>query len=217
MICYAAWSSATPLELGPPGAMASEASKRVRQEFTIELDLSTAHRSAESARKLLLELRSRYDLSPWEYTPKVRIAPLERPHSRPVLTLNGRHAISRTRNEDAFLSTYLHEQIHWALGIHRTDETVRAVDAFRQLYPDAHTAPPATAANNWSTYLHLVVNWLEIKAAAEFIGLERAVAVARRRKHYAWMYRTVVEERDRVEAVLTSSGVLPLPRADSGE
>ena len=90
-------------------------------DFNVEIDLETAQRDAEAARDLLRGLRERYDLSDWEYTHTVRIAPLEVPHSHPVLTLNAMDV----RDEDAFLSTYLHEQIHWGLDLHREDETAR--------------------------------------------------------------------------------------------
>lgn len=46
-------------------------------EYSIEIDLSKAQRSAEKAREMLLSIRIRYDLSRREYTKSVRIAPLE--------------------------------------------------------------------------------------------------------------------------------------------
>ncbi len=188
----------------------------MQRDISIEIDLSEAQRGAEAARDLLNELRARHDLSGWEYTDKVRIAPLEFPHSHPVLTLNSRLVLRDRPDEDAFLCSYLHEQIHWALDIYREDESSCAIERFRDVYPNAHTAPPETAANENSTYLHLVVNWLEIEAASEFIGRERAEAVARNSVGYKWMYRVVVDDRKRIEEILKSTGVLPLPPPTSG-
>lgn len=179
----------------------------------IEIDLSEARRGAEAARDLLLALRARYDLSRWEYTDKIRIAPLERPHSHPVLTLNSRYVLQTEPDEDAFLCCYLHEQIHWGLTLYRANETTIAVERFRELYPDAHTGPPDTAADEYSTYLHLAVNWLEIEAATEFIGRPRTESVARRSMHYKWMYAAVMDDRDQVREILRSTNVLPLPSA----
>lgn len=182
-------------------------------DFTVEIDLAQAQRNAEAARNLLLVLRARYDLSGWEYTRAVRIAPMERPHSHPVLTLSTRHLTAGPGGEDSFLSVYLHEQIHWALYVRCKEETVRAMDEFRKHYPDLHTDGPETARNEKSTYLHLAVNWLEIAATAEFIGRERAEAVARRSYVYSRIYRVVIDENDGIERILTESGVLPLPSA----
>ena len=178
-------------------------------EFRVDIDLETAQRSATEARDRLLELRERYDLSRWEYARTVRIAPTERAHSHPVLTLNGFH----NADEDAFLSTYLHEQIHWGLDLHREEETERAIEKLRDAYPDAHRGLPETGDDEYTTYLHLVVNWLEIFAAAEFIGRERAVAVARRSHVYSWIYRTTMDDWETIETVLREVGVLPLPPA----
>ena len=178
-------------------------------QFRVEIDLETAQRTAKEARDLLLELRERYDLSKWEYTRTVRVAPLERSHSHPVLTLNVYHA----RDEDAFLSTYLHEQIHWGLDLHREEETTHAMAQLRATYPDAHRGLPETGDDEYTTYLHLVVNWLGILATAEFIGRERAEAVARRASTYSWIYRTTIDDWETIETTLREVGVLPLPPA----
>ena len=177
----------------------------------VELDLETARRDAEAARQLLRRLRERHDLWQWEYTRKVRIAPLEVPHSHPVLTLNARDV----RDEDAFLSTYLHEQIHWGLDLHREDETARAIARLRDVYPDAHRGLPETGADEYTTYLHFVVNWVEVFATAGFIGRERAEAAVRRARVYTSIYRTIVEDRETIEATLREVGILPLPPASA--
>ena len=147
----------------------------------------------------------------WEYTRTVRVAPLERAHSHPVLTLNACHI----GDEDAFLSTYLHEQIHWGLDLHRKDETACAIAQLRATYPDAHRGLPETGDDEHTTYLHLVVNWLEGFATAEFIGRERAEAVARRASFYTWIYRTTIDDCETIEGVLREVGILPLPPANA--
>ena len=180
----------------------------------IEIDLSEAQRGAEAARDLLLDLRRRYDLSKWEYTDRIRIAPFERPHSHPVLTLNSRYVLQAEPNEDAFLCCYLHEQIHWGLSLHRMNEVAIAVERFGKAYPDAHTGPPETAADRYSTYLHLAVNWLEIEAAAGFIGRPRAESVARASAHYKWIYARAMDDSRQIEDILRSTNILPLPPAE---
>ena len=78
-------------------------------ELEISIDLGTAKDNAERAVEMLVGLRRKYDLRRWEYTRQIRIAPLEIPHSHPVLTLNGFHAAPGFENEDKFLQNYLHE------------------------------------------------------------------------------------------------------------
>jgi hypothetical protein len=58
-------------------------------DIEVVLDLDSLRRNAERTRDGLLDLRRRFDLSRFEYTRRVRIAPLEIPHSHPTLTLNG--------------------------------------------------------------------------------------------------------------------------------
>ena len=180
-------------------------------DFDVVIDLETARRGAEAARQLLHALRERHDLSQWEYTRKVRIAPLETPHSHPVLTLDTKDI----QDEDAFLSTYLHEQIHWGLDLYRQDETARAIARLRGNYPDAHRGPPETGGDEYTTYLHFVVNWQEIFATAGFIGRERAEAAARRAPVYTSIYRTVIEDCETIGAMLRKVGILPLPPASA--
>jgi len=179
------------------------------QDLGIEIDLELGRQRADAAKRLLVNLRGRYDLSAWEYTKKVRIAPFETPHSHPVLTLNAR----LVEDEDAFLATYLHEQIHWALALHRRRETELAIEQLRDCYPNAHAAFPKTARSEQSTYLHLVVNWIEVLAVSEAIGRERAEAQTRRRRIYTWIYETVLEDWDKIEIILKSAKTLPIPTA----
>ena len=74
---------------------------------------------------------------------------------------------------------------------------------------------PDGARNYEATYVHLVVNYLEIAALAEFIGRERAVDLARAQKSYRWIYRTVLADWAWLEALFTRHGLLPIrPAAD---
>ncbi len=195
---------------------ATAKSKSMQQDNSFEVDFDSAEPAAVAAAKLLHELRARHDLSKWEYTKKIRIVPDEIPHSHPVLTLNCSRALDPSHDEDAFLSVYLHEQIHWGLG-RREAENSRTIDELAILYPEFHVGLPETAGDWFSTYLHLVVNWLEIEAAAEFIGRERAEAEARKAPVYSKIYQTVLADHDSIEALLLTTGVLPLPPANTAE
>ena len=148
------------------------------EEFRIDIDVEHAQREAERVREMLAALRRRHDLSRYEYTSIVRIMPGGDTFAHPVLTLGNRFADS----EDLLLSTYLHEQMHWYLwylGTPDRDMVAPFYDELVRRYPDAPIELPDGARNYDATYTHLVVNWLEIAATSEFIGRERAFAVAR--------------------------------------
>ena len=79
-----------------------------RDDFVVRLDFTTAQRAAEHVRDMLSRLRKQFDLAPFEYCRKVRIAPTEIPYSHPEITLN-----TWVDDELALLASYLHEQMHW--------------------------------------------------------------------------------------------------------
>ena len=163
--------------------------RRAQNEgFRIDLDLDHARREAERVRDMLQALRRRHDLSRYEYTRIVRIVPGGDTFSHPMLTLGNRFA----EHEDLLLSTYLHEQMHWYLwylGTPEQDPVAPFLDELVRRYPEAPTDLPDGARNYESTYLHLVINWLEVAATSEFIGRVRACAVAEAQRTYRWIYR----------------------------
>ena len=62
------------------------------------------------------------------------------------------------------------------------------------------TELPDGARSYEATYLHLVINWLEVAATSEFIGRVRACAVAETQRTYRWIYRTVLRDWDPLAA-----------------
>jgi hypothetical protein len=181
--------------------------------FRIDIDLDHARREADRIRDMLAALRRRHDLARYEYTSLVCIVPGGDTFAQPVLTLGNRFAAT----EDELLSTYLHEQMHWYLwylGTPERDMLAPFMDELVRRYPDAPTAPPEGARGYDATYLHLVVNWLEVAAAAEFIGRERAVAVAAAQRSYRWIYRTVLRDWDMLGELLERNDIVPIQPAD---
>jgi hypothetical protein len=162
---------------------------------------------------MLEALRRRHDLSRFEYTRIVRIMPGGDTFSHPMLTLGNRFA----ENEDTLLSTYLHEQMHWYLwylGTPERDPVAPFFDELVRRYPEAPTELPDGARNYESTYLHLVINWLEVAATAEFIGRHRAVAVADVQRSYRWIYRTVLRDWDPLQELYERHGLVPIRSAE---
>jgi hypothetical protein len=180
--------------------------------FRIDLDLDHARREAERVRDMLQALRRRHDLSRYEYTRLVRIVPGGDTFSHPMLTLGNRFA----EHEDLLLSTYLHEQMHWYLwylGTPEQDPVAPFLDELVRRYPEAPTDLPDGARNYESTYLHLVINWLEVAATSEFIGRVRACAVADAQRTYRWIYRTVLKDWDLLAELYERHGIIPIRTA----
>jgi hypothetical protein len=185
------------------------------ETFAIDVDLESARAAAERVRERLYRLRGRFDLTPFEYTRRVRIAPTEIPHSHPVLTLG-----TGPRSDDALLCTYLHEQMHWylwCLGSPTFDPIGPFYDELKRRYPTPPTGLPEAAKDEYSTYLHLVVNWLEVEAASALLGRERAVGAALATPVYGWIYRQVVADWERLGALYREHGLVPMKPPSSFE
>jgi hypothetical protein len=185
-------------------------------EFRIDIDLEHAQREASRVRDMLAALRRRHDLARYEYTSIVRIVPGGETFAQPILTLGNRFADS----EDLLLSTYLHEQMHWYLwhlGTPERDMVAPFMDELVRRYPDAPIDLANGGARSYeATYSHLVVNWLEIAATSEFIGRERAIAVAnaQRRRSYGWLYGTVVRDWDLLGELYERHDIVPIRTAE---
>ena len=163
-------------------------------------------------RDMLEALRRRHDLSRFEYTRIVLIVPGGDTFSHPILTLGNRFA----KHEDLLLSTYLHEQMHWYLwhlGTPDSDPVAPFIDELVRRYPEAPTELPDGARNYESTYLHLVINWLEVAATSEFIGRVRACTVAETQSTYRWIYRTVLRDWDMLAELYERHGLVPIRSA----
>lgn len=177
----------------------------------IEIDLTEAQSAAEQVRELLNKLRSEHDLSQFEYAPRMRIAPGAIPHSHPVLTLN-----TMVRTEGALLSTYLHEQMHWYVTWYsyaRLHEWSSIRTELEARYPAVPTTFPEGAHTPASSYLHLIVNWLEVETTSLFLGRETANAIAARNFVYSGIYRMVLADWDQLSDLYSKHGLTPIRRA----
>jgi hypothetical protein len=178
-------------------------------DLRILIDLEHAEREARRVADLLAALRKRHDLARYEFTKLVRVQPAGATHSHPILTLGTRFA----ETEDLLLSTYLHEQMHWylwQLGGPDHDPVAPFFDELVRRYPKAPTRLPEGARSYEQTYLHIVVCGLEVAAATELIGRERAAAIANAPWGYRWIYRTVLEDWEALGALFEEHGILPM-------
>ena len=172
------------------------------ERLEIDIDLSTVQREAERVRSMLRDLVRRFDLRPFEYSREVRIAPTEIPHSHPRITLN-----TWVKSEIGLLSTYLHEQMHWYVTWYSHASTPRwqaMLASLRDRYPS--TPPPAQcgARDEFSTHLHLVVNWLEIEVASRFIERSNVIGHVLTLPFYQWIYQLLLKIGSRSERSIGS-------------
>jgi hypothetical protein len=161
-------------------------------DLVVRLDLTSAQRSAERVRDMLLRLRKHFDLAPFEYCRKVRIAPIEIPFSHPEITLN-----TWVNDELALLASYLHEQMHWYVtwfSHFHAEQWRRILTNLRNRYPQVPTTGPEGARDEYSTYLHLIVNWLEVDATTRFFDREPVIAHVRALPYYRRIYRTATDD-----------------------
>jgi hypothetical protein len=178
--------------------------------------ITLVHDSAEEreTKRQLLDLLARYPLDRWFYTDAVRIEDGVIPHSHPVLTLNSAHSAGHPLR---LLSVYIHEQLHWyyLLESHgqRSDA---ALDLLHAMFPGLPVDFPAGCRTEYSTYLHIPINFWELLALEELIGRDEATAYIGRKPMYTAVYALVVKERTRIQEVLAELDLMPpeLPPAD---
>lgn len=172
----------------------------------MRIETATGSEKEERTRLLLAELLEEYDTSRWQFTDRVIIDERSLGHSHPVLTLGTRFPV---RTRIGVLSSFLHEQIHWYLGTQRR-QCSAAIDELRVMYPDAPDATGGGARDQRSTYLHLVVNWLEIEGLRSVVGSNEAddtLQAACRGGSYTWIYKRVLEQRDVIGKVIQRHGL----------
>ena len=155
--------------------------------------IRTAHASEAEVltSRQLLGLLAHHDVSPWLFTRSVIIDEDAVSHSHPVLTLSTRHL----RDDDVLLSSFLHEQLHWFL-VAREQQVSEAIRDLELLFPAVPVGYPEGADSRRSTYLHLLIGWLEWDALTRLVGYEEAHRVIEfwAGDHYRWVYRTVLAQ-----------------------
>lgn len=168
----------------------------------IEITTESADKAELATVELLQALRMSHDVRKWEFTDKVHIKNKTIPHSHPVLTLNTRHTTQEKK--DLLLATYLHEQIHWHLSANSA-QTDAAINELKTIFKGVPVGHPEGARDEYSTYLHLLVCYLEIEAISELLSAERVQAVSKywQQDHYTWIYTQVATNKAKLAQVIT--------------
>ena len=167
----------------------------------VAVETASDHPDERAITKRVRRVIQKKRLDPWLFTRTIRIdrtAPI--PHSHPVLTLN-----SDFRTDDEVLSSLIHEQFHWFV-LRDQKALGAAVGDLKARYPDAPAGPPRGARDLNSTYLHLLVCSLEYEGLERKIGRRKAERLLLRMNHYTWIYRTVVDDRKELRAIVARHG-----------
>jgi hypothetical protein len=172
----------------------------------LEIALKQGTPDEARTRDQLQRLLATYDLSPWIYTKSIIIDERAIPFSHPVLTLHTRHA----KDDELLLSTFVHEQFHWFLT-ERREATEQAIGDLRKLFPAVPAGGTAGARDEYSTYLHLLVCYLEQQADLQLLGelKTRQVMEFWATDHYTWVYQTVLSRSRDIGQVMRDRKLMP--------
>ena len=178
----------------------------------INLDIALKQGSASEAqtKDQLQRLVKTYDLSKWVFTKSILIDEKAIPHSHPVLTLSTRHL----KDDELLLSTFVHEQAHWFIS-QNSKNTEAAVKELRALFPKVPVGFPEGGSDEYSTYIHLIVIYLENRANRELFGELRGRQVMDfwASDHYTWIYKTVLERPRDIGEIAFKHRLVPPNRA----
>jgi len=186
----------------PEGGMAHEGLEGFAPPL-VDIKLVKDTPRAELTKETLQKLLIQYDLTPYIFTKHVQIEPMVIPHSDPILTLN-------TRNADVpneVLTAFVHEEIHWFLD-QNEKETNDAIQNLKAIFPWVPSGGTVGAQSIYSSYLHLIVCWLELQADKRYVGDKRAYDLINAQDHYTWIYKQVVASEGEIGVVVKKYGLI---------
>ncbi|MFD1736334.1 hypothetical protein ACFSCX_07125 [Bacillus salitolerans] len=157
-------------------------------------------------KEMLLMFNKNEHIVKWIFTRNILVDELASiSYSHPVLTMNTRHV----KNEGVLLSTYVHEQIHW-YAVQNFDQLISVIDELKENYQQVPVGYPLGAKDEFSTYLHLIINFLEIRAIKQLLGRDKATDVIEYliQDHYIWIYKTVIQDYHSLEKLLNHHNLL---------
>jgi len=175
-------------------------------QASLEITLKQGTPDEARTRDQLQRLLATYDLSPWIYTKSIVVDERAIPFSHPVLTIHTRHA----KDDELLLSTFVHEQLHWFIAA-RPDETEQAIADLRKLFPSVPAGGTAGARDEYSTYLHLLVCYLERQAVLRVLGELKTKQVVDfwATDHYTWVYQTVISRSRDIGQIMRDRKLIP--------
>lgn len=172
----------------------------VAQTPSVEITTRNDSDREKSTAAALTRVVGKYDLSKWIFTNKVIIEQRVIPHSHPVLTLN-----TQDPDDTTLMSSFIHEQLHWYIDKY-PGKVKKAVDEFRKRYKDVPYANRAGAQDEYSTYVHLALCYLEYRSMASLVGEDEAKQQMWNKPYYTWVYNKIIEDRDAIGKIVADAG-----------
>ena len=165
----------------------------------INISCKNSSPKEQTVKKILEEIIPSYP-EKYIFTKDILIEEGVIPHSHPVLTLNTKDAY--LQNTDILLSTLIHEQIHWLLS---GQDISTYIEKLKSIYPSIAVGSPEGAKNEYSSYLHILVNYLEIHILKSLIGEEKSKNVLNFLKtdHYTEIYKVVEDDYESLTLLFT--------------
>ena len=175
-------------------------------QANLEIALKHGTPGEARTRDQLQRILATYDLSPWIYTKSIVIDERAIPFSHPVLTLHTRHA----KDDELLLSTFVHEHFHWFLA-ERREAAEQAIADLRKLFPTVPSGGTAGARDEYSTYLHVLVCYLEQQADLRVLGELKTKQVMDfwATDHYTWVYQTVISRSRDIGQIMRERKLTP--------
>lgn len=157
-----------------------------------------------NTKKRLEKVLAIYDLEPYLYTKEILIQDRVIPHSHPVLTIS-----TRDSTLNLLLSTFVHEQMHW-YSLSKSEPAQMAIQELKRMYPEVPVNLPEGSGSKKGTYLHLLVNYLEYHVLEQLIGTDQAREVIEywSNHHYTWIYRTILDDEEKIRKVIKAQDLL---------
>jgi hypothetical protein len=173
------------------------------------IEFSTEHNSGSEKNtiELIKSLNKAHNLTKWQFSEAIHINEKAIPHSHPILTLHTRH--NKQQDVDLLLSTYLHENIHRYLDNHQT-ALASIILALKKRFPNVAVGYPEGARDEYSSYLHMVVCFLELDAIRQLLSEARYNKIVRfwQQDHYTWVYNLVVEHDKEIATLIKKHNLL---------
>lgn len=183
-------------------------SKNTTDSSELKISLKHGDEKEKATEKQLRRLLATYDVSKWIYTKSIIIDSDDNivSHSHPVLTLD----TGGSKDDELVLSTFVHEQFHWFL-LTKPKELEEAMNQLKVLYPKVPVGYPEGAISEESSYNHLLVCYLEYQADKTLFGELKAWEMMNylTHSHYRWIYRTVLEQGDKIASVIRKNQLTP--------
>jgi len=167
----------------------------------VRIGLASQNKAEEITRKKLVHILEEYNVEKWIFTDTLVISSSEIPHSHPVLTLN-----TRPQSDLSLLAVFIHENAHWHL-VEKEQETNLAIGELKKKFPSVPVGGGEGARDEYSTYLHLIVNFLEYDGIEQIAGERASKAVLNRKPYYKWIYKQVLNNLEYLREITVKYGL----------